>query len=61
MVPSVKRAGQSDAARHAADAYRFDDAEVDDTLIDLMLELTLSDRLRSLSNHVSGLARFRRV
>lgn len=37
------------------------EVEMDDTLIDMMLELTISDRLRSLSNYVTGLARFRRV
>ncbi len=37
------------------------DDEVDETLIDLCLEQTISDRLRSLSNYVSGLARFRPV
>lgn len=37
------------------------EAEIDDSLIDMMLELTISDRLRSLSNYVTGLARFRRV
>ncbi|MDX2165519.1 MAG: hypothetical protein SF182_00580 [Deltaproteobacteria bacterium] len=47
---------------HAAPSAPLDrDAEIDDSLIDMMLELTISDRLRSLSNYVTGLARFRRV
>jgi hypothetical protein len=37
------------------------DEGIDDTLIDLMLAQTISDRLRSLSNYVTALGRFRRV
>jgi hypothetical protein len=38
----------------------FDDAP-DETLADLLLEQGISDRLRSLSNYVNALARFRPV
>jgi len=37
------------------------DEGIDETLIDLMLEQSISDRLRSLSNYVTALGRFRRV
>lgn len=37
------------------------DAEVDETLIDLMLELTISDRLRTVGRYVTALGRFRRA
>ena len=33
-------------------------ADVDETLVDLMLEQTISDRLRSLCHYVNALARF---
>ena len=35
--------------------------EVDETLVDLMLELTISDRLRALCRYVDALRRFRSV
>lgn len=48
------------AAPRSGRASDVDD-EVDDTLIDLMLELSISDRLRSLCRYANALARFRRV
>ena len=38
----------------------FDDAP-DETLVDLLLEQSISDRLRSLCRYVNALARFRPV
>jgi hypothetical protein len=48
------RPNQSDASSPYGD-------EIDESLIERMLDQTISDRLRSLSNYVSALARFRRV
>ena len=48
------------AADITAPAQPFDDG-VDETLVDLMLEQSISDRLRSLSAYVNALARFRPV
>lgn len=40
---------------------RFDDTGCDESLLELTLEMTLSDRLRSLCRHANALARFRPV
>jgi hypothetical protein len=59
----MKRAGCQEPidSRAKRESLPHRDDEVDDSLIETMLELTISDRLRSLSNYVTGLARFRRV
>ena len=50
----------ADPRERQSSRHRFDD-EIDDTLLDLFLEQSLSDRLRSLCAYVNALSRFRPV
>jgi hypothetical protein len=52
---------QGTQAEPAALAMHPFDEDVDETLVDLLLEQTISDRLRSLGGYVNTLAKFRPV
>lgn len=54
------RSSAPDDGAHEATASP-DDREVDETLIDLMLEQSISDRLRTVCRYANALARFRPV